>query len=140
METLGELLSPNDEEDSKMRKVLKLAPAALLAIVVAAGMLAPASTISAGEEADLDKMISSAKTAADHEAIATEYEHQAAAAKAEAAKHVEMGVAYKKQGGALIGKLHFDTHCDNIVDLYKKIAKEDEALAKGHEEMAKGAK
>ena len=37
-------------------------------------------------------------------------------------------------------KLHLDTHCDNLTDLYKKIAKEDEALAKAHEEMAKGAK
>jgi hypothetical protein len=123
-----------------MTKILKLAPAALLAIVLAAGMLAPASTISAGEEADLEKMISSAKTAADHEAIATEYERQAAAAKEEAAMHVEMGVAYKKVGGALIAKQHLDTHCDNLADLYRKIAKEDEALAKAHEVMAKEAK
>jgi hypothetical protein len=128
------------KEDSKMTKILKLAPAALLAIIFAAGMLAPASTISAGEEANLDKMIPSAKTAADHEAIAKEYERQAAAAKAEATMHVEMGAAYKKVGGSLIEKLHFDTHCDNLANLYKKIAKEDEALAAAHEEMAKGAK
>ena len=82
-----------------MTNLLKLAPAALLAIVFAAGILAPASTISAGEDVDLDKMISSAKTPADHEAIAKEYEHQAAAAKAEAAMHVEMGETYKKVGG-----------------------------------------
>lgn len=123
-----------------MTKLLKLAPAALLAIVLAAGLLTPASTISAGEEADLDKMISSAKTAADHEAIAREYERQAAAAKAEAAMHVEMGAAYKKVGGSLIEKLHFDTHCDKLANLYKQIAKEDEALAKAHEVMAKEAK
>jgi hypothetical protein len=123
-----------------MTKLLKLAPAALLAIVFAAGLLTPASTISAGEEADLDKMISSAKTAPDHEAIAKEYERQAAAAKAEAAMHVEMGAAYKKVGGSLIEKLHFDTHCDKLANLYKQIAKEDEALAKAHEVMAKEAK
>jgi hypothetical protein len=123
-----------------MTKILKLAKAGLLAIVVAAGTLAPASMISAGEEADLDKMISSAKIPADHQAIATEYERQAAAAKAEAAMHVEMGESYKKVGGALIGKQHLETHCDNLANLYKKIAKEDEALAKAHEETAKGAK
>lgn len=123
-----------------MTKLLRLAPAALLAIAFVAGMLTPASTISAGEEADLDKMISSAKTPADHEAIAKEYERQAAAAKAEAAMHVEMGAAYKKVGGSLIEKLHFDTHCDKLANLYKQIAKEDEALAKAHEVMAKEAK
>jgi hypothetical protein len=120
--------------------MLKLAPAALLAIVVAAGMLAPASRISAGEDADLDKMISSAKTAADHEAIAAEYERQATAAKAKATMHVEMGESYKKAGGALIGKHHLDVHCDNLAKLYEKIAKEDEALAKAHEAMAKEVK
>jgi len=123
-----------------MTNLLKFAPKALLAIVLAAGILAPASTISAAEEPNLDKMISSAKTPAEHEAIAAEYKRQADAAKAEAAMHVEMGAAYKKAGGSMTGKLHFDTHCDNLVNLYKKIAKEDEALAKAHEEMAKGAK
>jgi hypothetical protein len=140
IETLGKLSLNNDEEDSEMTRILKLAPAALLAIVVAAGMLAPASTISAGEDADLDKMISSAKTAADHEAIAAEYQRRAAAAKADSAKHAEMAAAYKKAGGALVEKQHIDKHCDILVDLYKKVAKEFETLAKDHEAMAKEAK
>jgi hypothetical protein len=58
-----------------------------------AAMLAPSTTISAGEEPGLDKMISSAKTAADHEAIAAEYQRRAAAAKADSAKHAEMAAA-----------------------------------------------
>jgi hypothetical protein len=130
-----------DEEESKMmRKMLKLVSVALLALVVMAGMFAPATTLSAGEEADLDKMISSAKTAADHEAIAAEYERRATAAKEKSAEHVEMGETYKKQGGALIEKHHIDTHCDALANLYKKIAKEFEILAKDHKAMAKEAK
>ena len=123
-----------------MTRMLKSLAAALLTIVVTAVMLAPATTLSAGEEADLDKMISSAKTAADHEAIAAEYDRMAKAANEEAAKHVEMGAAYKKLGGALIAKQHIDTHCDALVKLYKKVAKENEALAEVHREMAKKAK
>ena len=57
--------------------------------------------------------------------------------KRKAAMHVEMGAAYKKVGGSLIEKLHFDTHCDKLANLYKQIAKEDAALAKAHEVMAK---
>jgi hypothetical protein len=123
-----------------MTKILKVVPATLLAIVFAAGIFLPGSPTSAGEEANLDKMILSAKTPAEHEAIAKEYERQAATAKAEAAMHVEMGENYKKMGGGSIGKLHLDTHCDNLANLYEKIAKEDEALAKAHKEMAKGEK
>jgi hypothetical protein len=122
-----------------MRK-MNLVPVALLAAVITAGMLARATTLGAGEEADLDQMISSAKTAADHEAIAAEYERRAAAAKADSAKHAEMGAAYKKAGGALIEKQHIDKHCDILADLYKKIAKQFEVLAKDHEAMAKEAK
>ena len=123
-----------------MRKILKLVPVALLAVVVTAGMFPPVTTLSAGEEADLDKMISSAKTAADHEAIAAEYDRRATAAKTDSAEHVEMGAAYKKQGGYLIEKQHIETHCDTLANLYEKVAKENEVLAKAHREMAKEAK
>ena len=122
-----------------MRKV-SFVPVTLLAAVIMSGLFARPTTLGAGEEADLDQMISSAKTAADHEAIAAVYERQAAAANAEAAKHVEMGAAYKKLGGALIGKQHIETHCDALIKFYKDIAKEDEALANAHRAMAKEAK
>lgn len=122
-----------------MRKLVCFVPAAILAVVVTAGMLAP-MPLSAIEDAELDKMISTAKTAADHEAIAAEYERRATAAKADAARHVEMGGAYKKAGGALIEKQHADAHCDTLAHLYKTIAIENEALAKTHTAMAKKAK
>lgn len=122
-----------------MRKIATLASAATL-LVLAAGVFTPSRMLLAGEEADLGKMISSAKTAADHEAIAAEYERAAAAAKAESEKHKEMGTAYEKFGGALIGKQHVDMHCESLAKLYAKVAKENDALAKSHLEMAKEAK
>jgi hypothetical protein len=121
-------------------KMAKWVPiAALLAALMAAGMAAPRA-LSAGEEMDLDKAIASAKTAADHEAIAKEYQRLADAAKAEATLHQDMEKTYEKTEGSWTKKLHLDSHCAKLSDLYKKIASENAALAKAHEEMAKAAK
>jgi hypothetical protein len=110
-----------------------------LAAIFLAATIHP-SALRAGEDADLDKMIENANTAADHRAIAAVYEKQAQDADAKAAEHSEMVSEYKKAGGALINKQHVDAHCDSLVGLYKKIAKENEALAKAHEAMAKEAR
>ena len=91
------------------------------------------------QQMDMEKMISSAKTAADHEALAAEYESEAAAARAKAAEHRKMAESYKTLGGAAIGKLHLDEHCERLVKSYEKAATESEAMA-SHREMAKAAK
>lgn len=122
-----------------MRKMMTLASAAAL-LILTAGVFAPGGTLSAGEDADLEKMIASAKTAADHEAIAAQYEHVAEEAKAKSEKHHDMGEVYKKAGGYLIVKQHIDAHCNSLANLYKKVAKENEVLAKAHHAMAKTAK
>ena len=109
-------------------------------LFLGAVLLLPASRLPAEEQKDMEKMISSAKTAADHEALAAEYESEAAAAKAKAAEHRKMAESYKELGGAAIGKLHLDEHCERLVKSYEKEAMEDEALAKAHREMAKVAK
>ena len=109
-------------------------------LFLGAVLLLPASRLPAEEQMDMEKMISSAKTAADHEALAAEYESEAAAAKAKAAEHREMAESYKKLGGAAIGKLHLDEHCERLAKSYEKAAMEYEALAKAHREMAKAAK
>ena len=122
-----------------MRKSVRLFSMVVLAAFVSVGTFGP-SPLSAGEDANIDKMIESAKTAADHEAIAAAYEKQAAEAKSQAAMHAEMGKEYKKVGGALIAKQHVDTHCDSLTKLYQRIATENEALANAHKAMAKDAK
>jgi hypothetical protein len=91
----------------------------------------------AAEQMDMEKMVTGAKTAADHEQLAAEYDRQAAEAKAEADTHRKMAAAYRKAGGALISKLHFDQHCDALVRSYTAAAKEYEALAKAERQMAK---
>ena len=85
-------------------------------------------------------MITSAKTSADHEKLAAHYEQEAKAARAKAEEHKKMADAYRKAGGPLIEKLHFDQHCDALVKSYTATADEFEALAKAEHEAAKGMK
>lgn len=124
-----------------MNAVRTMQSAALASVVammiLVGGVVGPRGALFAGEQAKMDKMIGSAKTAADHEAIAKHYEAEATAAKAKAAEHRNMAEGYKKLGGALIEKLHFDQHCETLAKNYDGAAKEYEALAKAHRDMAK---
>jgi hypothetical protein len=88
----------------------------------------------------MPEMIEMAKTAADHDKLAAHYEQEAKAAKAKAQEHTEMAEAYRKAGGPLIEKLHFDQHCDALVKSYTSMADEFEALAKAERESAKETK
>jgi hypothetical protein len=120
---------------------MKRVSALVVVMVLSLGavLLLPASGLPAGEKMDMEKMISSAKTGADHEALAAEYETEATAAKAQAAEHRKMAESYKKLGGAAIEKLHLDEHCERLAKSYDKAAMEY-ALAKAEREMAKAAK
>ena len=121
---------------------MKRVSALVVVMVLSLGavLLLQPSGLPAGEKMDMEKMISSAKTAADHEALAAEYETEAAAAKAEAAEHRKMAESYKKLGGAALEKLHLDQHCERLAKSYENAAMEYEALAKAEREMAKAAK
>jgi hypothetical protein len=112
---------------------------AMALLVTLAISMSPRGT-SATEDMEMEQMISSAKTAADHEALAAMYEKEAAEAEAKAAEHTKMAEAYKKQGGALIEKLHLDLHCIALAKSYERAGKEYAALAKAEREMAKAAK
>jgi len=85
-------------------------------------------------------MITAAKTPAEHEKLAAQYEREAKAARAKAQEHKLMAEAYRKAGGPLIEKLHFDQHCDALVKSYTSTADEFEALAKAEHEAAKEMK
>ncbi|MFN8545207.1 MAG: hypothetical protein U0807_13520 [Candidatus Binatia bacterium] len=100
----------------------------------------PQVRAAAAEESSIEKRIETARTAADHEAIAGYYEREAKEAHAKAAEHRKMGVEYKKAGGAFAAKTHFHEHCEALVRSYESLAKENEALAAAHHEMAKSVK
>ena len=93
---------------------------------------------SAEEGKNIEQMITEAKTPADHEAIAAYYEKEAQDAHKKHAEHQKMEEWYKKNPA--LNKSGFGTHCDIIAANYDKTAKEYEALAKLHKDMAKSAK
>jgi hypothetical protein len=93
----------------------------------------------AEEGQNIDQMIATAKTPADHEAIAAYYEKQAQAAHQEHKEHQQMSSEYAKVP-VLKTKTGAVAHCNSIAKKYEDIAKEYEALAKVHQGMAKSAK
>jgi hypothetical protein len=107
-------------------------------LVFAALSLAAARSFAA-EDFDVDKAIATAKTAADHEAIAAYFDKEAAEAQAKVESHSKMGEDYKKLGGAAIEKLHIEQHCERLTKSYARAADEAKALAAAHREMAKQA-
>ena len=114
----------------------------ILAIALALGSTSavPAANVSAAAPMPMDKMVAGAKTAADHQKLASMYEAEAAKARASAETHRKMAEAYRKAGGSWVEKLHFDQHCDGLVKSYTAAAEAYDALAKGEREMAKEMK
>ena len=114
---------------------------AALGLVIALALAAFVPTRRAvAKSMDMAHMIEMAKTPADHDKLAAQYEQDAKAARATAAMHQKMAEAYRKEGGAIVSKSHFDEHCDALAKSYTSAAEEYDALAKAEREMAKGMK
>jgi hypothetical protein len=110
---------------------------AIVVVFMIIGALGYSPVGSAEEGKSVEQMITEAKTPADHEAIAAYYEKEAQAAHAKHAEHQRMEEFYKKNPA--LNKSGFGAHCDIIAANYDKTAKEYEALAKLHRDMAKSA-
>jgi len=121
-----------------MRKSGLILGAALVALV--ASLSLPTASAFAKRQMGMPEMITAAKTPAEHEKLAAQYEREAKAARAKAEEHKKMADAYRKASGPLIEKLHFDQHCDALVKSYTSMADEFEALAKAEREAAKETK
>jgi len=93
---------------------------------------------SAQEGKSIEQMITEAKTPADHDAIAAYYDKEAQEAHKKHAEHQKMKEWYKNT--PMMSKGGFSTHCDSLISLDDKTAKQYEALAKLHKDMAKTAK
>jgi hypothetical protein len=103
-----------------------------VAALSAALMVLLAASFVAAADVDLEAKIAAAQTAADHEAIAAVYSEQAADALKQAERHERMGNRYERGG-----KAHgMSVHCKRLVEEYRGAAKELEALAAGHRQMA----
>jgi hypothetical protein len=115
----------------------------LTVLVLAAGLTVPATQSGAAGDMDILEKVRSAKTPADHEAIAEYYDEQAAAAKKSADLHRKMADSYKA-GGTSIGKgggpVPLPQHCQQLAKMYDQEAAHYQAMADTHRELAKHVK
>ena len=120
-----------------VRRMATLGAALLLAIGVAV------PTIGTAAEMDIVQKLKTAKTAADHESIASYYDSKAAEAKKNADLHRNMASTYTA-GGSSIGKgtgpVPLPQHCTNLAKAFDEEAANYTALAQAHRELAKAAK
>jgi hypothetical protein len=117
------------------RTLLGIAGAALLAT-----LSLPATSARADEHDDIVQKIESAKTPADHDALAAHYTKMAADAKKQADRHRRMAKTYG--AGPSAGKgtwAAFPQHCTNLAKDLDSEATEYEAMAAAHRELAKTA-
>lgn len=121
-----------------MKRLTILLAAAFIALVVAALPMMRAGAQSATVTADnLDQMITSAKTPADHEAIAAFYGQEAADANKKANLHRQTAETYRQM--KISKPVYMAEMCDGIAAGFQKTATDAENLAKMHREMAKKA-
>jgi hypothetical protein len=106
---------------------------------LAALLAGPTMQARAADCTGLDAKIPAAKTAADHEAIASCYDDMAKQAHATADAHRHMD-SYYNEPGYRSNKLGLQRHCRALVASYEAAAKDAEGLAKVHRDMAKKAK
>ena len=90
---------------------------------------------------DMTDAVQSAKTAADHEALAKHYEEGAKEMRAKAEEHKKMLAQYRakkdlyrKQAQDLIN------HCQGLIRVYEQAAVDNLSMAKSHREIAAEAR
>lgn len=121
---------------TRSHSLSRLAAAGAFALGLAWAGASYADTIT---EDNVAQHIAAAKTPQDHQDIANFYTAQAAAAAAKVKLHQQMDSAYKSgQSGKTEAKFH--EHCKDLIASYTREQKDNEALAKEHEAMAKAAK
>lgn len=109
-------------------------------LLLLSAVLAGCASAPNGPSPDLLQKIESARTRSDHEALATYYTKQAAAARALAAEHRKMAQSYQGMFAGGRGGASLPAHCNAIVRSQESIAAEYEGMATGHRQMAEQAK
>lgn len=113
----------------------RIAAALLLSVILAGCASGPAAP-----PADLLQRVESARTPADHEALAAHYDKQASAARASAQVHRKMATSYQGMIAGGRGGASMPAHCNAIVANQEAIAADYEAMAAAHRQMGQQAK
>lgn len=102
-------------------------------LTFSAGVVATLAVQRWTANADVAMMITNAKTAADHEALASYFERQAAENRVKAAFHARLEKAYN----ASHPDWRLAMHCDDMAQYFSKIAEQDSELAAQHRKLSK---
>ena len=123
--------------------ILSLLSLAIVMTVVAVGQTASAPQTKPEHisKAQLNSLISTAKTPAEHQRIAQYYRGQAQDYLTQSKEHEAMVAAYKANPSLVNNKNQASTinHCEYFVQTFKDLAVKSQELAQLHEEMATDA-
>ena len=112
---------------------------ALISLMLLGAASMPAR-VSAQAPEDIDKMIATAKTASDHEAIAAYFDREAHEAAAKAEQHRKMAQAYGQNREGYAKEIKpLPSHCKQIAQRFDAISKQASELAEAHRKMAEEA-
>lgn len=116
-----------------MKHLVMMASAAVAALMLSGGAWAADAAVVTPAQ------IESAKTPADHEAIAAAYDKEAAQLESMAKKHETMVGTYRAMATGSKGadSAAMASHCGKLVTEYKAAAQENRSLAAAHRQMAK---
>lgn len=109
----------------------------LITLFLALGLLSACAEFNP-HSMDMNQAVHNAKTKADHEALAQHYEEVAKEMQLKVEEHKKILSEYQREPW-LIGKQQatgFGAHCQRLIDVYEKAAKENLEMAKMHREMA----
>ena len=111
--------------------------AVLLFFVLIATWSVPVAGAAEITDENVAEYIGTAKTAADHQALATFFRAKAAEEGQRVKRHEKMLAHYKQGGGKPY--IHMIGHCEDIIKTARQLQKDYEMLAAAHEESAKVA-
>ena len=116
---------------------------ATLVMVPAIVSVPAAAKDKALSKTQLNHLIATAETKADHERIAQYFDAEATKYEAQAREHAELAQAYRKNDPAsqkYPGSMQSFNHCDSLSKSLQQAAENARQLASDHRDMAKGAK
>jgi hypothetical protein len=126
-----------------MKSFVRFVAVTLIGMTVAIGSAFEVNAKEKVSKRALKEMISGAKTAADHKAIAEYYHAEADKANVKAQEHDQMAAWYRTAGEGT-KKIPYAPgtidHCERLVKEYRSVANDLTALAKEHEAMAANVK
>ncbi len=124
-----------------MRAGLKLSLFTVSAVLsIGLALTGCAGTAPSAPTPSLQQRIEAARSPADHQALAAYFNGEAATARAKAAEHRDMILAYQRQVAGGHGDANMATHCNSLITGYEAIATDYALLAKSHLHMAEQAK